>query len=373
MAAGACISGATRAKICPMKLRPFVPILLLAALAAQPALAVGQSMAQAPAQHYRVFDRQGRAAAVEQIIEALAGADVLVVGETHDDAIAHLLEAELLRRAHERYGAQTSGGKGRLVALSLEMFEADVQTMLDEYTAGLISERHFLLSSRPWRNYETDYRPLVEYARGHALPVIAANAPARYVNRVSNQGPASLNALSPTARTWLPPVPYAPASETYAAKFRSFLSGETARIPSPHAPAASQTAPGGSALPGQQTAQQPMPMRTNPHAAPPAHGAHGGGSFLLDAQNLRDATMGYRVADFLKRSQGALVVHVNGKFHSESRLGVPEHLARYRPEARAVVVTILRGEGFPAFDAERHAGLGDFIILTDPNVPPSQR
>jgi uncharacterized iron-regulated protein len=357
-----------------MKLRRFVPILLLAALAAQPALAAGQFMTQAPAQHYRAFDRQGRAANVEQVVEALAGADVLFIGETHDDAIAHLLEVELLRRADERYGAQASG-RGRTVALSLEMFEADVQTVLDEYSAGLISERHFLLSSRPWGNYETDYRPLVEYARGRALPVIAANAPARYVNRVSNRGPASLTALSAAARAWLPPVPYAPASEAYAVKFRSFLSGESARAASPHAPAANQ--PGVAAGPARQPAppaapQQPPPARINPHAAPPPRGAHGAGSFLLDAQNLRDASMGYRVAEFLSRNPGALVVHVNGRFHSESRLGAPEHLVRYRPGARAVVVTILRGEGFPAFDAARHAGLGDFVILTDPDIPPSR-
>jgi len=337
-------------------------------------------MTQTPAPHYRAFDAQGRPASVGQIVEALAAAGVLFVGETHDDAVAHMLEAELLRRAHERFGAPAAGAgaedKARRVALSLEMFEADVQTVLDEYAAGLISERHFLLSSRPWRNYETDYRPLVEYARGHGLPIIAANAPARYVNRVSTHGTASLARLSAAARGWLPPIPYAPASEAYAAKFRGFLNAESARAASPHTPAANHPAPGAGAAPARQAAQQPAPSppptRVNPHAAPP-HGAHGGSSFLLDAQNLRDVSMAHRIADFLARNRSALVVHVNGRFHSEGRLGAPEHLARYRPETRAVVVTILRGEGFPDFDAARHAGLGDFVILTDPAVPPSQR
>jgi uncharacterized iron-regulated protein len=360
-----------RAKICPMKVRPFTRILLLVALAVQPALALGPDMTQAPAPHYRAYDAQGRPTTVEQIVGALASADVLFVGEGHDDAIAHLLEAELLRRAHERLAARPDDGKGRRLALSLEMFEADVQVALDEYAAGLISERHFLLSSRPWRNYETDYRPLVEYARVNGLPIIAANAPGRYVNRVSNHGPASLSQLSAEARSWLPPLPFAPASEAYAAKFRRFLAGDAARIASPHAPAANQPAPG--ATPGsaqQQPAQQSMPVRVNPHTAPP-QGAHGG-SFLLDAQNLRDASMAFRVAEFLKSNPGAAVVHVNGKFHSEERLGVPEQLARYRPAARSVVVTILRGEGFPDFDAARHAALGDFVILTDPAVAPSR-
>jgi hypothetical protein len=61
-------------------------------------------------------------------------------------------------------------------------------------------------------------------------------------------------------------------------------------------------------------------------------------------------------------------VQVNGTFHSEERMGVPEQLARYRPKARAVVVTIVPAETFPNFDAAAHARLGDFIIITDPKV-----
>jgi uncharacterized iron-regulated protein len=304
-------------------LRRLASILLFAGLAAQLAAAQG-----APSAHYRAFDSKGRAVTLQTIIDSLEAADVLFVGETHDNAVAHLLEAELLRRADESFGAASPGRRD--VALSLEMFESDVQTVLDEYLAGLISERHFLLSSHPWRNYETDYRPLIEYARARRLPVIAANAPARYVSRVSNQGPQSLAALSKDAvKDWLPPLPFPPASEAYAAKFRRFMSGGVA------APAAAQVS---------------------------AHGT----LHLLEAQTLRDASMAYRIAEFLKRGRDPLVVQVNGTFHSEERMGVPEQLARYRPKARSVVVTIVADEGFPAFDAARLARLGDFVIITDP-------
>jgi len=322
-------------------LRSFASILLLGGLAAQLAAA------QAPAPHYRAFDAKGAAVTLQHVVDALERADVLFVGETHSDPVAHLLEAELLRRARERYAPAV--GRGRALALSLEMFESDVQPVLDEYLAGLITERHFLLSSRPWRNYETDYRPLVEYAREHRLPVIAANAPARYVSRVSSQGPESLRALSrETTKSWLPPLPFPPASGGYAAKFNRFLQGDTAAVAAatarPAAPAAAQT------------------------PAPHAHGQAGphGGAHLLAAQTLRDASMAYRIAGFLKRGRDPLVVQVNGTFHSEERMGVPEQLAHYRPGARAVVVTIVPDEGFPGFDAARLGRLGDFVIITDP-------
>src|ERR1044072_6561206 len=199
--------------------RRLASILLSTALA--PQLAAG---AQAPAPHYRAFDSKGNAVTIQAIVDSLERADVVFAGETHYNAMAHIVDAYQLRRAVETYG--TASTRRRAVALSLEMFERDVQTILDEYLAGLITERHFLLSSRPWRNYETDYKPLVDYAREHHLPVIAANAPARYVSRVSSQGPDSLKSLPQVAvKSWLPPLPFPSASEGYAAKFNRFMGG----------------------------------------------------------------------------------------------------------------------------------------------------
>ncbi|EIE26719.1 hypothetical protein COCSUDRAFT_59236 [Coccomyxa subellipsoidea C-169] len=62
--------------------------------------------------------------------------DVVLLGETHDDRIAHLLQLQLLRGAQ-----QQSSRTGRPVALSLEMFERDVQGIMDDYLSGLITER----------------------------------------------------------------------------------------------------------------------------------------------------------------------------------------------------------------------------------------
>ncbi|UQT38864.1 ChaN family lipoprotein [Acidaminococcus intestini] len=57
----------------------------------------------------------------------------------------------------------------RLV-LSLEMFEKDVQASLDAYLAGRMTEMEFLKVSRPWPNYERDYRHLVEFAKRRGFP-----------------------------------------------------------------------------------------------------------------------------------------------------------------------------------------------------------
>ncbi len=154
-------------------LRAAASILLLITAAAQTGLAQTQTtIAPTPEAHYRAFDKQGRRVTLREVVEALAAADVLFVGEMHNDPVAHLLQAELLKLADEKY-SQAEGRGRRGVALSLEMFERDVQIVLDEYLAGLISEKHFLASSRPWSNYQTDYRPMVEYARARKLPETA--------------------------------------------------------------------------------------------------------------------------------------------------------------------------------------------------------
>ena len=315
----------------------FLALLLLTSLTARVGATPAPqaiSIAQTDAR-YRIFDATGKAATMEALLMALDGVEVVCVGELHDDSVAHVFEAELLRRALARYSAGETKTKRQTVALSLEMFERDVQIVLDEYLRGLINERHFLLSSRPWNNYQTDYRPLVEFAREQHLSVIASNAPARYVNRVSRLGPQSLKDLTTAAKAWLPPLPYEPASPAYAAKFKQLM-GE----PQP--------------TDGAQSTQSP-------------HGT----SYLLDAQSLRDATMAYAITLQLKQQPNALVIHMGGSFHSEQRLGVPEQLLHYRPKTRTLVITIIKDKSYPDFDATRLGKLGDFIVLTDPLLPRS--
>ena len=277
---------------------------------------------QLPVEKFSVFTGKGQPSSVEEIIKSLEDTDVVFLGEFHDDAVAHAIQLEIFKRAVEQYGAK------RRVTLSLEMFERDVQTVLDEYLAGQISESHFLLSSRPWPRYKEDYRPLVELAREKKLDVVAANAPRRYVNMVSRNGRDSVNGLSKQAKTWLAPLPFAEPSEAYAKKFKALMGS---------------------------SAEAAM-----------------GIDKILSSQSLWDATMAHSVAESLKKNKGSLVVHLNGGFHTENRLGTVEHFLKYRKKGRAVVVTMRYVDDFKKFDAAKHADAGDFVILTDAKEPRSK-
>lgn len=255
---------------------------------------------------YRVAGPDGKASSLQAIADAMAHADVVYLGEEHNDEVGHRVEAELLRLA---------AGENRPVALSLEMFEQDVQPVVDEYLADLIRDKDFLSDSRPWPNYVAAYAPLIGIAHARKLPVIAANAPRRYVNLVSRMGPQALDTLPPSARGWLAPLPLPSASAAYAAKFRQEM-GEM--------------------------------------------GQHSGPG-LLSAQVLRDATMAWAIARYERAHPGTLVVQVNGKFHSEGGLGVPEQLKRYDASLKQLVVTIAQ-EPEPGEPAPQ----GDFVIVTRP-------
>ncbi len=277
--------------------------------------------AQLSGSNYRIYDALGNSASVSQIIDAAGKSDVIFLGENHDDAVAHFLQAEFFSKMQETFGDK------RRVTLSLEMFERDVQIVLDEYLKGLITEKKFLDDSRPWNNYKTDYRPLVEYAKQNKLAVIAANAPRRYVNMVSRGGRETLDKLSPEAKRWLSPLPYAQASEQYSKKFTALMSG----------------------------------TGSNNH----------GVSKILESQTLWDATMAFSISEFLKKQKNALIVHLNGSFHTESRLGTAEQLLKLNPKAKVLVVTMRYEDDFTKFDKAKHENLGDFVILTNAKIPRS--
>lgn len=139
--------------------------------------------------------------------------DVVVFGEYHDNAVLHTLELELLENAFAQ--------QPRL-AVSLEMFERDVQGLLDGYLSGKIFEQEFLDKARPWKNYQEAYRPLVQFAKDNALPVIAANIPRTLAAQYAKEG--ALTGISGEMAGYLPQVHLAPAGE-YRRQFMAYMTG----------------------------------------------------------------------------------------------------------------------------------------------------
>ncbi|MCP4726181.1 MAG: ChaN family lipoprotein, partial [bacterium] len=168
--------------------------------------------------HYRILQNDGLSEIdLADMIKELDGADVVFIGESHNDPVAHYMEFEVVKRFFNEYGK---------LAVSMEMFERDVQYVVDEYLEGKIQESFLLKDARAWNNYESDYKPAVEFAKENGLHVIAANAPRRYVRIVSTGGLEALYRLSDDALEYIAPIPLKmPPDNAYQKKFFSLMMG----------------------------------------------------------------------------------------------------------------------------------------------------
>lgn len=310
---------------------------------------------------FQVYGPNGEPRSFAELLAALDDAEAALVGEFHTDSIGHEVEAEILIRAAQRFGIVGDAAvTERPIVLSLEFFERDVQIVLDEYLADLITEDQFLKSARPWDNYAGAYRPLVEFARAHKVPVIAANAPRRYTNRVTRLGPDALEDLSDDAKRFLPPLPYPGPSDAYKAQFFEAMmeAMEEAEEEATADVAAEEEAA------EEEPAEEDTAEEDEERVAPPNHGM----GFALQSQTLWDASMSHAITKALEESPRALVIHYVGGFHVARHTGIPEKVLYYRPGTRIVTINMEPVDDIRAWDAEEHEGLADFVILTQ--APP---
>lgn len=282
---------------------------------------------------YRVFTGAGQPATLDDVVQAMAAHQAVLIGEAHDDPTGHRLELELLQRAAEVHG------RTRPVALSLEFFERDVQPSLDDYLAGRIAETEFRAASRPWARYQTDYRPLIEFAKSRKLPVIAANAPRRFISLVTRNGRAALDSLPAQDRQYLAPLPYGKASPAYRDQWIATIS--------------------------EVMKQEGMKCGVPVEDAEAPPGSHQNMTNQLDSQVLWDATMAHSIARFLESRPPALVLHMVGAFHVERGTGIPEQIQVYVPGARTMTVLLRPVDKVDVFQPAPSGVWGDFVIQTD--------
>jgi uncharacterized iron-regulated protein len=280
----------------------------------------------------------GKVVTLSAIVEDADTYDVILCGEEHDDAVAHYLEYMLLQGLHHVYGDA--------VALSLEMFDRDVQVVVDEYLNDLITDKYFLKDSRAWNNYQ-DYQPLIEFAKDAHIDVIAANAPFRYANLARRKGQDVLNNLSVRAKSFIAPLPYDTATGVHFDK----LTGVVHQMPMPSVKQDTMAVDTG------MVPKMPVSMMS---------------IFSINqGQSLWNATMAYSICEYLNNHSGKKVFHINGKFHSDEYFGVPEHLEKYREDIKYLVISVFPDSSFPDIDFSAYEYLGDYIIITDPAIPKS--
>jgi uncharacterized iron-regulated protein len=259
--------------------------------------------------------RTGTRLSFEELLDALAQADAVFLGESHIDETTHRVELGVYEGLLAR--------RPREVVLAMEMFERDVQPALDAYLRGELDEAGFRAQSRPWGNYDTAYRPLIERAKAEAAPVVASNFPAP-LRRKLDQAEGKLEALSAEERA-LAPAELLANTPAYWRRVDNAIRGHAAMM-----------------------GEKPAP--DDPR--------------LTSTQSLWDNTMGESCARALEQHPGATVLHVNGGFHSEYWDGTARQLRLRNGKARIATVAIVPVTSPQSVEL---AGLpqADYVVLAE--------
>jgi len=258
---------------------------------------------------YALYDNEGKKVKYDKMIDNISKTDVVFFGELHDNPISHWLEYEVTADLHEVVGE-------RLV-LGAEMFEADNQLLLDEYLSKAYEADKFEAEVKLWKNYKTDYKPLVEFARKNNLPFIATNVPRRYASIVSKKGLESLDSLPDESKRFIAPLPIQYDPEVRSYKDMMQMTG----------------------MPG-------MGGKVNEN--------------FPKAQAIKDATMAHFILKNLEA--GRVFIHYNGSFHSDNYSGIIHYLKRERPDIKVSTITTVLQADTDSLKAE-YLNTADYIIV----------
>ena len=231
-----------------------------------------------------------------QAVKIAGDYDVVFFDEYHDQSSIHQAELEFFTEFYRQ---------NPKMILSMEMFERDVQPTVNDYLNGAFSLEEFLNSSRPWDNYLTDYKPLVEFAKENGISVLASNIPRRMAAQYAKTG--DFSSINDEDKQYLPQkhlVEY----EAYYNKFKQYMSQEQAN----------------------------KPMKMTPERI----------ELFYKAQCLKDDTMAESIVEFSKAHENTKVLHVQGSFHGDEHLGVVEKVNKLNPALKTIVITPVEAKDY---------------------------
>ncbi|KJR98410.1 MAG: hypothetical protein VR65_20510 [Desulfobulbaceae bacterium BRH_c16a] len=253
----------------------------------------------------------------DRIVDKLAEARVIYIGETHTSSADHLLQLRIIEALYR---------KNPQLAIGMEMFPAAAQPVLDRYTLGheQLDERIFLKESdyfNVWRYDYRYYRDILNFAKNFRLPVVGLNLDRQIVSEVFRAG--GTDSLSPEIRASLP-------------QDRDLdLEGYIDRLSEIHT----------------------VHIEGN-------HGS-GAASGFIQAQALWDETMAQNIARFLAENPGYQMVVLAGTQHTRKDSGIPPRVARRLPVGQFSVVN-LSSERSP-LDLQRISDY--YFFASSPDLP----
>ena len=256
---------------------------------------------------YQIFDKKGKKSSYDKVLKAREKTDVVLFGEIHDNSVVHWLQLEFTKDLAQR----------KSLVLGAEMLEADNQKQVNQYLNGEINQKQLDSSARLWKNYKTDYKPLVDFAKEKKFSFIATNVPRRYASMVFKKDLVALDSLSALEKSWIAPLPI--AFDINLPGYKSMMSMQ---------------------------------------------GGHAGDK-MPKAQAIKDATMAYFINK--NRKENSIFVHYNGTYHSDNYEGINWYLRKLDADIQIVTIAMVEQKDISKLEAE-HYNKADFILVIDEDV-----
>jgi uncharacterized iron-regulated protein len=261
----------------------------------------------------------GRSLSASDLQSGFAWADVIFIGETHDDAVGHAAQTAI---------AKMLAYPGSPWRLSMEMLERDDQAAADEFFAGRITKEEFIerTKSADWAgkgSWVKFYQPTIDAMAANGPPLIAANSPRGYVRMGRKDGYQAMRALPAEERELFA----LPRKTSHGGYERRFIEWST------------------------------MSDEGSPHGAATLKQARSG----LKSQLVWDATMADSIAMVMKRD-GVKVMHLVGQFHSDFEGGTVQELRARMPGVKVLTVSLRPTDSKVLMGADW--GRADIVIYT---------
>jgi len=266
---------------------------------------------------YKIYNSKGKEVSFKALSKSAISVDLVLFGEFHNNPIAHWLQLELTQIMYAFHQSN--------LQLGFEMFEQDQQEILDAYTKGLIAESQLKDTLRLWSNYQTDYAPLINFAKQNQIPCVATNIERKYASLLFKKGRAALDTLPVEIKSQMAPLNFA---------FDTTLS--------------------------QYQAMKEMG----------AHMGPGMGWRMVEAQAIKDATMAHFILNNRWRSlryEPMVHLHFNGAYHSDFHQGIMWYVLQEAPHKKILTISTVSQDDIRQLEAE-HLGRADYIICVPTNM-----
>jgi len=152
----------------------FAALFISGVACAQPCLEPGAWFSTAGSEPRRI--------AASEVLGAMSGRDIVLLGEQHDKADHHVWQLQALAELHVL--------RPRMV-VGFEQFPRGAQPVLDQWIAGKLTEKQFLEQSewhKVWNMPAELYLPLFRFARINGIPMLALNVDKELTRAVAEKG-----------------------------------------------------------------------------------------------------------------------------------------------------------------------------------------